>query len=188
MTLMFARLCLLSGCSTIEPQFKAEILSLLQNFSTAASASAVVEAEDHHQFNWITVFPFLEAAYVPITKKPPAPPAAAKEKGSTSTASSIDHQLWEASYKTAVFALEVETGRKSSCKLLEEQNLVEYALCLPWYSPEPELAQSMNSITRNLKENTPFDTPSLVSMTKAKLAKNKCGLAGVLGGSFQSLT
>ena len=147
------------------------IANIIEEFLKTADYTKVTEGELKYNYVWSMFLPYIKLIYVP--EKPQ---------------SELKKKLSLLSTELVVFSLLNMLGRENHRKVLVEEGLVDYVTCMPLYVP-PSLRGRASELVEMLalSEEVAVQPPTLVSLTKAKLAKMHFGLDTVLKLSIGEL-
>ena len=135
---------------------------LMSGFLKTATYEQIREGEVKHWYVWQTFMPYVKLAFVPIASGP------------------LSHEmrtLQTLSLELIVFSLQNMLGRPNHRKVLLQENLLDYIVCMPWFVPEPvkprvqELVQMLASYP-----DMNMQPPTLLCGARAILAKAHFGL------------
>ena len=153
-----ARLVLLS-LGVIPDQFHSKIVELLDTFLAKAKAtgsSSIANAEQQLQCNWLTMVPFVDIFLVPL----------AGDNQYVSLPS-----ITQTSLSVMMFALMIETSRKSNRELLIRQGLLDFIVSLPWSIPD-RLRESSKAVVAVFQKDLHYlPVPRLYSIAAASVRK-----------------
>ena len=148
----------------IPTEYYEQIVSHIEEFLKKANHKAIMEGEIEHWYVWSTFLPYIKLMYIP---EPPQSMEMSK--------------LRLLSTELVIFSLLNMLGRENHRKVLVEEGLVDYVTCMPLYVP-PSLRGRASELVEMLalSEEVAVQPPTLVSLTKGKLAKMHFGLDTVL--------
>ena len=156
---------LLFSYDTVPSQYRPKILNSMDRFLVMAKAPQIMSVEERYQYDWITVFPFLEMLYAPLMDC---------VKSKTYSLDSDDPvkekcQYWSTSI--AVLSVDTEMRRECNRRLLLSQKLLDYVVCLPWEMPR-QWKERCSSVVSHFAKDGRLPVPRLSSIAKAKLARS----------------
>ena len=157
----------------IPPTLKSAVFDFLKEFLDTTSPEVLSKAEVEQQYVWATFLPYIKMVYAPSRKGGAAP---------------VDTGLHDMSTEVAVLALENMLGRENLRTVLIKENLLDFVTCLPWYTCGRAQRRAVN-LVRMLHQapDVPLQLPSLLSIARAVIAKEFCGLTKVLNSSILDL-
>lgn len=164
MCLALARILLFSY-DAVPSQCRPQMLKCMDQFLTVAKAPQIASLEEKYQYNWITVFPFLETLYAPLMD-------CVKSKSySIDSDDPVKEKCQYWSTCVAVLSMEAEMSRECNRELLLRQKLLDYVVCLPWEMPGHWKLRCGSVVSHFAKEGR-VPIPKLSSIAKAKLARS----------------
>ncbi len=165
---MLLSILLLNSAQYFTKESKALAQESLDSFLTDAD-SLNPSIESDYYIKWDTMTPLIKALY------PPNQP-------------SLDDRLCNACKQTVLLALQTMLQRDYHCAILMNEEVVDYILCLLWYSSGDvkDRAESLVKMVRD-DPNVDYQPPSLVNMCKAAVAVHYCGLETVMSLSVPRL-
>ena len=89
-------------------------------------------------------------------------------------------QLHWLSIEILLISLQSTIGREEHIKIVEEENLLEYIVMLPWSVP-PSSHDRAKYVVQELARVYQIQPPSLCSLAKGKLAKTSVALKNIIG-------
>ena len=153
----------------------------MKYFLLQVKPSVVSQLEERHQYNWITILPFLEAAYMYGVETVKLTDACLKKTQPSATFSEVK----EASFLLAVntkslattlslayilLALKIETVRSINIELLVKQGLLEYVTMLHWGLDNGWHNQCL-WVQQQVSKINKLSVPRLSSIAKGRLAR-----------------
>lgn len=158
-----------------------QMTDCMKGFLLQVKPIAVVLLEEHYQYNWINMRPFVDAVYSYGVEKvklsdaclQKSRPSAAFTKGERTLppvpASSLATSV---SVAYLLFALKVETARTRNTELLVHQGLLECVTMLHW-GLDPEWQTQCEWVQEQVKKVCgKFPVPRLSLIARAKLARS----------------
>lgn len=130
-------------------------------FASETTPATVTAVNEHCECNWITAAPFVEMLYAPLldeTKSDQLP-----------TSLKAQCQMW--SVRIALLGLQGEMGRLFVRKLVVEQGLLDFIVCLPWGLP-PKWQDSCRAVMKLFRKDCQLPVPRLSSIARATLTRS----------------
>ncbi len=159
--LALARMVLYSY-SCIPEELGARVLQAVRD-SQLPVPSDLTTMVEKFQYNWITVVPLVESAFVPLIPE-----------GGENAPERLMKACYHECLDVAITALEVEMGRQRNRRLALQQGLLEYIVCLPWGVPHVEWKDRLKTIvSRFQRELKALPVPRLSTITMATLARTR---------------
>ena len=162
--LALARILLFSY-DTVPSQCRPKILKSMDQFLAVAKAREIARLEEKYQYNWITVFPFLETLYAPLMD------CVKSKTYSIDSDDPVKEKCQHWSTSVAVLSMEAEMSRECNRELLLRQKLLDYVVCLPWEMPG-QWKECCGSVVSHFVKEGRLPVPRLSSIAKAKLARS----------------
>ena len=135
--------------------------------------------EDQKGYSWRKFLPILKVAYFPYYSKE-----------SMLAISSNDRyaEMLKLCIEMCIFSLQVMLTGETARKMMVEQGLMEYVICLPSVLPENSNSkQRASNLVSMLGNEMHLQPPSLNVMARARLAVTYCGLEKAMKTSVQEL-
>ena len=184
--LTYARLILFSG-EKIKESFLQQMNECMKQFLLKFKPSIVCQLEERYQYNWITMVPFVSAAYAYGVEMVKSSDARLKKAQSSATftendmpettSSSACKESTSLSLAFALFALKVETSRSNNTQCLIKQGLLEYVAMLHWGMDDGWLDQC-KWVQEEVSKAKKLPVPRLSSIAKGKLARTNQEYSG----------
>ena len=138
----------------------------MSEFLETTTYQQIREAEIKHWYVWQTFMPYVKLAFIPDTVEPLT--------NDFRTMQSLSLQL-------TIFSLQNMLGRSKHREVLLQEQLLDYVVCMPWFVPQ-HLRQQAKDLVLMLATfpEVNMQPPSLLSITKASLARAHLGLEKVV--------
>ena len=178
--LAYTRLVLFSSHKIVDQECVQKIYHSMRHFLLQVKPSVVTQLEEHYQYNWITMYPFVDALYTCSTgAATPSNLFLEKSHSSATFTGGKDSlpshpslsQCTALSVAYLLFALKVETAREVNAKLLVNQGLLEYITMLHWGLHDGWHAHCQWVHEEVRRVSTKLPVPRLSSIARAKLAR-----------------
>ena len=171
---MFYAQLLYASASKIPLDLKFKMYEAIRNFLATADHTLIHKYEEERDFIWSTVAPFVKLAYFPKTNPQWSFHSACDD-------SEFLQELDELCIEMGIFSLQNMLLSDETREVLITESLVDYITCLPWHlSPDTKAHRRACELRVSLSQKMQLQPPSLVNLTKAKLAATHCGLEKVL--------
>ena len=168
---------LYSSASKIPLHLKFIMYEAIRNFLATASHSQIHSYERERDYYWATATPSVKLAYFP--KCNPHWSFCGPDRADDDT--TFLRELEEMCIEMGVFSLQSMLLSDKTRDILAAESLVDYITCLPWHLPPDTKAHRRACELRvSLSQKMQLQPPSLVNLTKAKLAATHCGLEKIL--------
>ena len=149
-----------------------QLASLLADFLSQADYKDLRKWEDENTYYWKKFLPYLRMAYFPYHAK-----RCVQACGSDPLYRNFQMMCIE----TGIFSLQLIMSGEKERKIIEEQGVLDYIICLPSVLPKNSSAQQRgNDLVAMLGEKMHLQPPSLNTMARARLAVTYFGLERVL--------
>lgn len=156
-----------------------KILLFLQLFLKAANHRLLHAEEDKNSFFWFTVLPHMMLAY--------CPPLPDYNVTKTLHPRAMARNLHLCCVELGVLSLQNMLQGERHQKVLMEEGLVDFVTCMPWYLPKETAAHARAcQLTMSLRPIL-RQPPSLLNITRAKLATTCFGLDCVMKKTVREL-
>ena len=186
MGLTYARLILFSG-ENIEEGYLQQMNDCMKRFLLKFKPSTVCQLEERYQYNWITMLPFVSAAYAcgvetvkfsdTRLKKTQSSTTFSEYDIPVTTASSACKESTSLSLAFVLFTLKVETSRSNNTRLLIKQGLLEYIAMLHW-GVDDGWRDQCKWVQEEVSKAKKLPVPRLSSIAKGKLARTNLEHSG----------
>ena len=178
--LTYSRLVLFSHDS-IGQEFLQKISECMRSFLLKVKPSVVCKLEERYQYNWITMIPFVNAAYtcgVEAVKlsdarlKKAQSSATFSEEKEISSAPQVDSSSLATTLSLAfvLFALKVETEGSNNTRLLIKQGFLDYVTTLHW-GLDNGWHDQCQWVQEQVRRISKLPVPRLSSIARGKLAR-----------------
>lgn len=143
----------------------------LTKFMDTADYMELRRAEEDEQYIWATFLPYVKLLYQPVHPQ-----------------TDLQCEISERSREVALVALQNMLGQENHRNFLKQEGLLEYTTCLPWHL-EGGAKERARELVRMVSSyaDVCVQPPSLLTMSKAVVAKCFCGLEKVLHSSVPDL-
>ena len=138
------------------------------NHASNDQALKIQEFEERKGSYWATFQSCLECLYEPLV------PSEKKETHEEDSPSMV-LSLHEFSITMLLQFLQNCLGRRVHVDVVIKESLLDYVIPLPWILPA-QYGNRARNVVRQVAKFTRIQPPALVSLTKASIAINKCGL------------
>ena len=162
---------------------KSTLAQFIGDFLKEATPKEIRDHEVKNGYKWSTVIPFVKLAYYPRFNREFS---MAVHRDATSMSSQDDvtvdlNMLAVHCVEMGVFSMQNVLYDEEIRDVLVREGLVDYIVCMPWNVPqESRLQQRARELVVFLSQHMQLQPPSLVNVTKARLASLHFGLDRVL--------
>ena len=158
---------LLYSFKTIPSTYTPRMVDAMEVFVRTTQVGEIVTFEDRYQYNWISILPFVEMMFVPLSDG----------MGSLQG----QHECEYISMRLIILSLQAEFGRKVNRDLAVKQGLLEYIVCMPW-GIRSEWSDGCKQILKGFMEDrkSGLPVPRLSTIAKVKLARHNRRLRDLL--------
>lgn len=192
--LLFAQI-LTSSLKLVPKKLLPKICFFMENFLTQADPKALHSHEAANGYIWSTVRPHINLIYFPISahKHSSAVNIDIKEVDEITIKAPLQRgvgQLMDEVTKENIYLQCIEMGvvslqnmvqGEAVQQVLRDEGLVDFVVCMPWVLPPSTRAQHRaRALVSELARSMKLQPPSLVNITRAKLAATKFGLDRIL--------
>ena len=175
---MFYAQLLHSSAAKIPSHMKHKMYKTIRNLLATATYLQIHIQEKKYGYFWSTIIPILKLAYFP-QQSPQWSFCGPEENPNNET--EFLQELEGLCIEAGVFSLQIILLSEKNRNVLITESLVDYVTCLPWHlSPDTKAHRRACELRLSLSQKMQLQPPSLVNLTKAKLAATHCGLEKVL--------
>jgi hypothetical protein len=160
-TQVFLAQVILSSPDCIPGTLKKQITDFMEAFLERAAPQPLQKLEQENGFMWCTLIPYVERLYLPDPSKVES--------------DNLTKKLSHVSMRTILLSLQNMLSTMHHKKVLFEEEIQDYITCLPVYSPASLQAQ-VKELVRIVGTGIQLQPPTLLSLARAKLAKQHFGL------------
>lgn len=157
------------------------LAQFISNFLSEATPKEIRDHEVKNGYKWSTVTPFVKVAYYPYQNR------SLSMDIHKDTVSDLDNDaanlkmLAVHCIEMGVFSMQNVLHDEEIRDVLEREGLIDYIICMPWNVPqEGRVQQRAKELVVFLSQHRQLQPPSLINMTKARLAALHFGLDKVL--------
>ena len=147
------------------PTNKTTILSTIETLTLNQTLCDITKYEDEAGYLWYTLIPNVAVLFRPLLDS-----------------NSGLFKLQIAAQKLFVATLQVILGRKGHDHVLISEGLVDYIVCLPWWSQTSGVRERSKQLLTLIRQSPDihYEPPSLLNMSKAAVSVYYCGLDDVM--------
>jgi len=128
----------------------------------------IQEYETSKGYYWATFRSCLECLYEPLD-------LSEQEMSQEVTSLSLARMLQKFSVTMLLQYLQNSLGRRVHTDIIVKESLLDYVIPLPWMLPARYKNKAI-CVVREVAKFTPIQPPALISLARASIAINKCGL------------
>lgn len=180
---MFYSQLLTSSPQLFSLKQKSTLAQFISNFLDEATPKQIRDHEVKNGYKWSTVTPFVKLAYYPQFNRELSMEIH-RDTASTDAQDSMTvdlNMLAVHCIEMGVFSMQNVLHDEEIRDVLVCEGLVDYIVCMPWNVPqESRVQQRATELVTFLSQHIQLQPPSLVSVTKARLASLHFGLERVL--------
>lgn len=180
---MFYSQLLTSSPQLFSLKQKSTLAQFISNFLDEATPKQIRDHEVKNGYKWSTVTPFVKLAYYPRFNRELSMEIH-RDTASTDAQDSMTvdlNMLAVHCIEMGVFSMQNVLHDEEIRDVLVCEGLVDYIVCMPWNVPqESRVQQRATELVTFLSQHIQLQPPSLVSVTKARLASLHFGLERVL--------
>ena len=180
---MFYSQLLTSSPQLFSLKQKSTLAQFISNFLDEATPKQIRDHEVKNGYKWSTVTPFVKLAYYPRFNRELSMEIH-RDTASTDAQDSMTvnlNMLAVHCIEMGVFSMQNVLHDEETRDVLVCEGLVDYIVCMPWNVPqESRVQQRATELVTFLSQHIQLQPPSLVSVTKARLASLHFGLERVL--------
>ena len=180
---MFYSQLLTSSPQLFSLKQKSTLAQFISNFLDEATPKQIRDHEVKNGYKWSTVTPFVKLAYYPRFNRELSMEIH-RDTASTHAQDSMTvdlNMLAVHCIEMGVFSMQNVLHDEEIRDVLVCEGLVDYIVCMPWNVPqESRVQQRATELVTFLSQHIQLQPPSLVSVTKARLASLHFGLERVL--------
>ena len=180
---MFYSQLLTSSPQLFSLKQKSTLAQFISNFLDEATPKQIRDHEVKNGYKWSTVTPFVKLAYYPRFNRELSMEIH-RDTASTDAQDSMTVDLNILAVhciEMGVFSMQNVLHDEEIRDVLVCEGLVDYIVCMPWNAPqESRVQQRATELVTFLSQHIQLQPPSLVSVTKARLASLHFGLERVL--------
>ena len=180
---MFYSQLLTSSPQLFSLKQKSTLAQFISNFLDEATPKQIRDHEVKNGYKWSTVTPFVKLAYYPRFNRELSMEIH-RDTASTDAQDSMTvdlNMLAVHCIEMGVFSMQNVLHDEEIRDVLVCEGLVDYIVCMPWNVPqESRVQQRATELVTFLSQHIQLQPPSLVSVTKARLASLHFGLEQVL--------
>lgn len=162
---------------------KGTLAQFISSFLNEATPRQIRDHEVKNGYKWSTVIPFVKLAYHPQFNREFSMEVH-RDATSTNTQDNVTVDLKMLAVhciEMGVFSMQNVLHDEEIRDVLVHEGLVDYIVCMPWNVPqENRVQQRAKELVTFLSQHMQLQPPSLVSVSKARLASLHFGLDRVL--------
>ena len=163
---------------------KLTIAQFMSDFLNEATPKEIRDHEVKNGYKWSTVTPFVKVAYYPHLNKELSMDV---HKDTNTTDTQTDDDLVKLNMlsihckEMGVFSMQNVLHDEDIRDVLVREGLLDYIICMPWNVPqESRVKLRAKELVVYLSQHMQLQPPSLVNVTKARLASLHFGLDRVM--------
>ena len=180
---MFYSQLLTSSPQLFSLKQKSTLAQFISNFLNEATPKQIRDHEVKNGYKWSTVIPFVKLAYYPRFNREFSMEVH-RDTASTNAQNNVTvdlNMLAVHCIEMGVFSMQNVLHDEEIRDVLVHEGLVDYIVCMSWNVPqESRVQQRAKELVAFLSQHMQLQPPSLVSVTKARLASLHFGLDRVL--------
>ena len=167
---------------------KTTIAKFISDFLNEATPNEIRDHEVKNGYKWSTVIPLVKVVYYPRQNRKFSMEVHRDDVNTTDTQANSDgtatldlNKLAVDCIETGVFSMQNVLHDEDIRDVLVREGLTDYITCMPWNVPsDSRVQQRAKELVVFLSQLVQLQPPSLVNVTKARLASLHFGLDRVL--------